>query len=246
MNIAYKLIKIADKILNILIYLFLCIVFLFCLYALFDTIKVYVRASSQSVSVLKPTKEDPINSLKSLQKINEDVVGWITIDGTKIDYPVVVGESNEEYLSKDVYGNYSLAGSLFLDYRNSRKFDDIYSVIFGHHMNGGTMFGNIQKFIDREYFERNKTGTLYTERGVYNLEVIAYISTDAYDSAIYSINKDDLEQQNKLVEYIKRKAVNYRQVGLTKYDKIICLSTCSTATTNGRDILMVKVVGGGD
>ena len=62
MNIAYKLIKIADKILNIFIYLFLCIVFLFCLYALFDTIKVYIRASSDSVSVLKPTKEDPINS----------------------------------------------------------------------------------------------------------------------------------------------------------------------------------------
>lgn len=244
MNIAYKLIKIADKILNIIIYLFLCIVFLFCLYALFDTIKVYIRASSNSVSVLKPTREDPINSLKSLQKINKDVVGWITIDGTKIDYPIVIGETNEEYLSKDVYGNYSLSGSIFLDYRNSRKLDDIYSVIFGHHMNGGIMFGSVQKFIDREYFEKNKTGTLYTEKGVFDLEVIAYIATDAYDPTIYSINKDNLEQQDKLVEYIKRKAINYRQVGLTKYDTILCLSTCSTATTNGRDILMVKVIGG--
>lgn len=244
MNIAYKLIKIADKILNIIIYVFLCIVFLFCLYALFDTIKVYIRASSNSVSILKPNREDPINSLRALQKINEDVVGWITIDGTKIDYPIVIGETNEEYLSKDVYGNYSLSGSIFLDYRNSRKLDDIYSVIFGHHMNGGIMFGSVQKFIDSDYFERNKTGTLYTERGVFDLEVIAYIATDAYDSTIYSINKENLEQQNKLVDYIKQKAINYRQVGLTKYDDIICLSTCSTATTNGRDILMVKVKGG--
>ena len=58
------------------------------------------------------------------------------------------------------------------------------------------------------------------------------------------VNKDNLEQQDKLVEYIKRKAINYRQVGLTKYDTIICLSTCSTATTNGRDLLFVKVIGG--
>jgi len=244
LNIAYKLIKIADKILNIIIYLFLCIVFLFCLYALFDTIKVYVRASSNSVSILKPSREDPINSLKSLQKINKDVVGWITIDGTKIDYPIVIGETNEEYLSKDVYGNYSLAGSIFLDYRNSRKLDDIYSVIFGHHMNGGTMFGNVQKFINRDFFEKHKTGTLYTEKGVFDLQVIAYVATDAYDSTFYDINKDNLEQQDKLVEYIKRKAINYRQVGLTKYDTIICLSTCSTATTNGRDLLLVKVIGG--
>lgn len=244
MNIAYKLIKIADKILNIIIYLFLCIVFLFCLYALFDTIKVYVRASSNSVSILKPSREDPINSLKSLQKINKDVVGWITIDGTQIDYPIVIGETNEEYLSKDVYGNYSLAGSIFLDYRNSRKLDDIYSVIFGHHMNGGIMFGSVQKFINRDYFEKNKTGTLYTEKGVFDLQVIAYVATDAYDFTFYDINKDNLEQQNKIVEHIKRKAINYRQVGLTKYDTIICLSTCSTATTNGRDLLLVKVIGG--
>lgn len=242
MNIAYKLIKIADKILNIIIYLCLITVFLFCLYALFDTIKIYIRASNENVSILKPSKDNPIESFNDLKKINEDVCGWITIDNTKIDYPIVRGRSNAEYLDKDVYKNYSLSGSIFLDYRNSLNFNDYYSVIFGHHMSNGAMFGEIPKFSNKEFFDENRSGTLYTNGNIYNLEVFAFIYTDAYDGYIYSINSQNLEKQEELIKYIKEKAKNYREVGINKYDKIICLSTCSTATTNGRYILLAKIV----
>ena len=241
MNIAYKLIKFADKILNIVIYLCLIIVFLFCLYALFDTIKVYLRASNQSIIALKPTEEDPIDSLNRLKEINEDVCGWITIDDTNIDYPIVIGKNNSEYLNKDVYKNYSLAGSIYLDYRNSRDFSDIYSIIFGHHMDGGAMFGDIRKFSNKSFFNTHTTGTLYTENGVYRLSVFALMNTDAYDSYIYGINKSDISRKQELIEYAREKAINYRELNIKDDERIICLSTCSSATTNGRDVLLVKI-----
>ena len=242
MNIAYKLVRTADKILNFVIYFCLIVVFIFCLYALFDTIKIYFNASSNNVSVLKPSVEDPQESLKSLKAINEDICGWITIDDTNIDYPIVRGANNQEYLSKDVYKNYSLSGSIFLDYRNSMDFSDKKSVIFGHHMSGGAMFGDIQNFADSEYFSSHTTGYLYTEDGVYTLRIYAFLATDAYDSYIYSMidNQTD-ENQEKILEYIKEHASRYRDVGVTIDDRIICLSTCSTATTNGRYVLVAKI-----
>lgn len=238
---AYKLIKFADKILNVIIYVVLIIAFLFCLYALFDTVRLYIRASNYSVSYLKPTEEDPAKSFSRLKDINKDVCAWITIDGTSIDYPVVKGKTNAEYLNKDVYKNYSIAGTLFLDYRNSTDLKDLHSIIFGHHMDGGAMFGDIKKFIDKDFFEKNQTGTIYTSDAVYDLETFAFIDTDAYDKYIYSVNKDDKAKQQELIDYIKKVSINYREINLKEDDIIIALSTCSSATTNGRDVLLVRL-----
>ncbi len=238
---AYKLIKFADKILNVMIYIVLIIAFLFCLYALFDTVRLYVRASNYSVSYLKPTREDPAKSFAKLKDINKDVCAWITIDGTNIDYPVVRGKTNAEYLSKDVYKNYSVAGTLFLDYRNSTDLKDLHSIIFGHHMDGGAMFGDIKKFIDKDFFDSNQTGTIYTSDGVYDLDVFAFIDTDAYDRYIYSVNKDDTSKQLEFIEYVKNASINYREINLKENDIVVALSTCSSATTNGRDILLVRL-----
>lgn len=73
--------------------------------------------------------------------MNPDVCGWLTLDHTKIDYPVVQGTDNFEYLEKDVLGNPSVAGSIFLDAKSDRNFHDFYTVIMGHHMQGRKMFG---------------------------------------------------------------------------------------------------------
>ena len=241
MNIAYKLIKFADKILNVIVYLCLIIVFLFCLYALFDTIKVYLRASNNSIMSLKPNEEDPIESLENLKKINEDVCGWITIDDTNIDYPIVIGENNAEYLNKDVYGNYAISGSIYLDYRNARDFSDIYSVVFGHHMDGGAMFGDIRKFADKSFFDTHTTGTLYTENGVYKLKVFALVHTDAYNKYVYGINKNDFLFYFYLINFLRENAINYKELNINLEERVVGLSTCSSATTNGREILYVKI-----
>ena len=94
-------------------------------------------------------------------KLNKDVVGWITIFDTHISYPVVQGKDNQEYLNKDVFGKFSFSGSIFLDYRNACDFTDSYSIIYGHHMEYGAMFGDVVEFKNDDYFQEHKTGALF-------------------------------------------------------------------------------------
>ena len=93
-----------------------------------------------------------INGIKyhdfdELLAINPDTVAWITMDGTHIDHPVVQGKDNFEYLDKAFDGTFYAGGTLFLDYKNKKDFSDKYSIIHGHHMVGGAMFGDLDKFI---------------------------------------------------------------------------------------------------
>ena len=82
-----------------------------------------------------------------LMRRNPDVCAWLTVDGTKIDYPIVRGKDNFEYLEKDALGKFSASGSLFLDSECSRNFDEPYEVVFGHHMDEDKMFGDLDKFL---------------------------------------------------------------------------------------------------
>lgn len=243
MNIAYRLVKIADKIVTFIVYTLLILIFLFCLYALFDTLKLYSNASTNNLSLYKPDESDPSASLKALLKINPDVVGWITIDDTKIDYPIVIGESNDEYLDKDVYGNFSLSGSIFLDYAADRNFSDLFSVMYGHHMNGGYMFGDIQKFVDESYFNSHNSGRIYTVDGrIYDIEIYAFIQTDSYDGMVYAVNHiDQIRQSNKIMYLTENAKYIKKNISINPKTKLMALSTCSKATTNGRDVLVVKL-----
>ena len=162
---------------------------------------------------------DESPSLQELQKINPDVCAWLTVDGTKIDYPVVQGETNLEYINQDIYGEFALSGSIFLDKDNSPDFTN-------------------RK--EKEYFESHKTGTLYLNEQLEKIQWFACVETDAYDEVIY--NPQDYKKENleELMEYIKAHAVQYRlpeKKGKEGRDRIIGLSTCSNDQTNGRVIL---------
>lgn len=159
----FKVIKAGNKILEILAALFIILMLLYGAYSLWDTCQINRRAFiSGELMKYKPAgKMDESPSLQELQKINPDVCAWLTVDGTKIDYPVVQGETNLEYINQDIYGEFALSGSIFLDSRNDRKFIDSYSLLYGHHMDNGAMFGDVMNYKEKEYFESHKTGTLY-------------------------------------------------------------------------------------
>lgn len=76
---------------------------------------------------------------------NEDVVGYVLFEEAGISYPVLQGTDNEEYMRKDIYGNVSVCGSIFLDYENASDFSDVSSILYGHHMRNGSMFGSLEK-----------------------------------------------------------------------------------------------------
>ena len=120
------------------------LLFLICLYAMIDAYMVYEGANDSSILKFKPAT----GSTEILRELSENAVAWLTVDDTRIDYPVMQGKTNGEYLNKDPYGNFSLSGSIFLDSRSSPNFSDEYAVIYGHHMDYGKMFGALDDFLN--------------------------------------------------------------------------------------------------
>lgn len=155
-------------------------------YALWDNSRVYAAADNVQAGLLafKPQpQEDNSLSFGQLRDINPDVCGWLTLDGTAIDYPVVQGESNFTYLNTDVYGSFALAGSIFLDVDCDTDFSGRYSLLYGHHMENGRMFGDLDKYKDGAFFRQNTTGTLTLPGGSYRLEVLACLVVPASEQA---------------------------------------------------------------
>jgi len=174
---------------------------------------------------------------------NEDVVGWITIDDTNIDYPVLQAEDNAYYLTKNLEGEESRAGSIFLDYRNDIQSDDEKNiVVYGHRMKDGSMFKHLTKFLDEDYFESHRTFTFDTLYDRYEAEVFAVYNTLTDFNYIETDFADD-EDYKKLLEKIHDKSLFEADVDVSANDSIITLSTCDYALDeeDGRLVLHAKL-----
>ena len=175
-------------------------------------------------------------SLSEILGVNQDVRAWLTLDDTGIDYPIVQGQDNSEYLNKDVFGNFSLSGSLFLDSRSSGDFTDTYSLIYGHHMDANAMFGGLDHFLDDSFFTAHPRGTLILEHTAYAIDLFAAIRADAYDDIIFDPTATDTDTE-PLMEFIRTQAVQYREPDLPADARILGMSTCSDASSNARVIV---------
>jgi sortase B len=245
-DLAAKLANGGDRILGKIIGLLLIVALLYSGFCLWDTWKIYRNAGLNSdLLKYKPTitgADTPNPSLSDLQKINEDVCAWLIVDDTHIDYPVVQGETNYDYLNQAVDKTFSLSGSLFLDYRNDREFTDFYSLIYGHHMEGNVMFGELPNFLESDYFQSHTTGNLCTPEHTYSIEWFACLETDAYDSNIFNpVGYTTQESKEDLLDYIRESAVEYREIDVTASDQILALSTCASDETDGRVILIGRM-----
>jgi sortase B len=244
-NLAASLARAGDRLLNAVIGLLLVTAILYGCFGLFDTWEIYQAAGvDDELLQYKPTGDEdgPNPTLDELRKITEDVWGWLTVDDTNIDYPVVQGETNFTYLNRDVYGEFSLSGSIFLDYRNANDFSDHYSLIYGHHMEGNVMFGELTNFVEDDYFESHSTGKLYTPEHTYSITWFACVETQAYDEMLYRPDAyTDAASQEALLTYIQESATQYRDIGVTASDQLVALSTCYDANTDGRVVLIGRM-----
>ena len=101
-----------------------------------------------------------------LDSQNPDVVAWIQIPGTQINYPVVQGKDNDYYLHRDLNGQKSTAGTIFLDYADQADFSSLHNVLYGHHMKNGSMFKDISRYKDQGYFDQQfRNHSLYAGAG---------------------------------------------------------------------------------
>ncbi len=187
----------------------------------------------------KPVADDVSKpGLGDIAEINPDAVAWLTIYGTNIDYPVFQGRTDMEYINKDPYGNFSISGSIFLSVLNKKDFTEPYQLIYGHNMENGSMFGDIDEFTDEKFFYKNagkNKGILITDEREYDLSIFAILKTDAFDQVIYSVDKTTSDFDDAR-GYLQSKALHSVRVG--EIDHILALSTCEGGSSYGRNVLL--------
>ncbi len=183
---------------------------------------------------------EPNYSFSELKDINTDTVGWIELFGTNINYPVMHGRDNLEYLNKDIFGYSTLSGSIYLAAENDGDFSNWYNLIYGHHMDNGAMFGDIEKYLDPDFFASHSEGILQTDSGDFIIQVFACIRTNAYEDAVYQVTDGAESKYPVLQDYIQQHSVTQKEIP-DGGSKIIGLSTCSDAVTDGRIVLFASV-----
>lgn len=165
----------------------------------------------------------------ALQGVNPDVVGWIYIEALDgISYPVVQGEDNEEYLHTTYEKNYNFAGTIFIDYENSRDFTDCNTLVYGHNMKNGSMFGRLKKFSeDQTTYEKSKYFWIFTPEKDYRYEIISAYTTGV-NSDTYTLFKGPGDEFQEYLDTIKGYSeIETDDTELTIKDRIVTLSTCT-------------------
>lgn len=181
-------------------------------------------------------------SLLELQTLYPDVVGWLAIPGTQIDYPFVYPKEENEYLRADLDHNYLASGTLFMDDRAQTDLTSFNSVIYGHYMKNGSMFGSLPDFRNSEVFARYPEGTLQLPYANYTLEIFAAVLTNRYDAAIYDCGQSSGEEKQAFLDTLRENAVQYRDIGATAEDVFVTLSTCSYEFSDARTVVVARLV----
>lgn len=206
---------------------------LLCGYVIYDSATVMRSAVlGAEIKQYAPADEDEKLRFEDLTGVNTNIIGWIRIDGTSIDYPVLQAVDNEYYLARNYLDEFATAGSIFLDYRNDFEADD-FLIIYGHRMSYGKMFSDIVKFADAQYYAEHQVGRIYGETGVRELKAAAYAQVAASERAIYG--------QINLVatlNLLREKAKYWRESSARKF---VLLSTCDAKNKSMRNVLLLEM-----
>lgn len=174
-----------------------------------------------------------------LQKINTDIVGWLQLNDSQLNNPVVQNDNNEFYLQHNYVGEKSRAGSIFMDYRNDTNAR--HTILYGHVMRNGTMFGELAKFAKQHYAEEHPYFVYETPSATYHLEVFAAYETT---TDFYYIETEFTEQSYAaFLQTIQQKSAIHMPVDVTTNDRIFTLSTCTTSPNdNERFVVHTKII----
>ena len=181
---------------------------------------------------------------------NSDLVGWVSIPGTRIDYPVMQSSQEEPdyYLKHDFDKNDDLNGTLFIDARNDYINRDTNIIIYGHNMKSGMMFGELKKYLDEDFYNAHKTiefNTLY-ERGVYEVIEVGLSEVQYQDENVFRyynfLNADSEEEYQEYLNNVAQLSVYGTEIDSAYGDQLLTLSTCNNYTQDGRMFILAKRV----
>lgn len=193
----------------------------------------------QDVVQVDETTEESYINWQQLQKINSDIVGWIEIQNTSINYPILK-DNNLYYMNHSYDKKYNKNGSIFTT--NDAPFIEQETVIYGHNMKNGTMFSELGKYLKKDFLDSNNIIKIYTPTGDYECEIFSVYSTciDDENNNIKSLNFEER------IEYYK-KSSKYSITNVENISKIVKLSTCSyinakTTPTDQRYYILASII----
>lgn len=188
-------------------------------------------------------EEDNIN-IENLYKINSDIVGWVKIEETSIDYPIMQTKNSPNYyLRRNFYKEYSVMGTPYLaEQCDIQSSDNL--IIYGHHISNNKMFGELENYKQEDYYKEHQIIKFYTKEEKAEYEIIAVFKTVAYTGFKY-YNYCNLKSESEFITFINKcyDLAFYDTGKKAEYgDKLIYLSTCEYSQTNGRLVVVARKI----
>lgn len=190
------------------------------------------QAASSQASSVSQEEPEPMMTFEQVVARNAECVAWIEIPDTPLSYPVVRGPDNEKYLNTTFLGNHNAAGAIFMDFRNAADLSSPHTVIYGHNLKNGTMFGSLHRYMDPVYLSGHRTITLYTGSATYTYSVVYAAVVNMYDD-IYNINFADTDAMAAFAE----------RYGAPTGTPLLTLSTCTNNSNEERMVVLAALVG---
>ena len=196
----------------------------------------------------EPASSDPEGQPQMPETVNESILrlqadypnalGWITVPGTAVDYPFTQAKDNSYYLRRSLDGSYLYAGVPFLDYRCQPDFTSANTILYGHNLRNGTMFGSLEKFRQEEFFRENREFYIFLPHETLQVEIFACL--------VISPGKGEYLYQSVLngdfVGQIRRDARQFREPELPENPRFVTLSTCGYEFSGARIVLVGWIV----
>lgn len=177
----------------------------------------------------------PVVDFTSLSEINPDIIGWIYIDGTNINYPIVQGSDNDYYLNHLFDGTWNSSGSIFMDVECNANFSDRHSIIYGHHMKNNKMFSALMNYKEPAFYADHSTALIVTKTAYYEVRFFSgYVSDNSANAWQITWNNDGYDQWLK---EIQERSCFETDMLPSVDDKIVTLSTCTYEFEDAKFVL---------
>lgn len=191
-----------------------------------------ITDSEETTETIVESTGDLTSPFETYISQNDDFMGWLKINGTSIDEPIVQGDDNAHYLEYDYTGAKNYAGAVFLDYKNQGNFYDNHMSLYAHYMEDGTMFHDLHKYKVEDFLAEYPVITLSGLRETKEYEIFSVHVVSAYDYYLYlNLSDDALKEYAK---HFKRVSMHDRSVSFPDDLKILTLVTCTYEFENAR------------
>lgn len=194
-----------------------------------EIIDTYTESSSEDGS------EDFKVDWDSLLSINNEIVAWVRIPDTNINYPIMQSNNNNKYLRQNIYGNYSYGGSIFVDSAIDNPFGNMNTIVYGHNLNNGAMFANLKKYSDNDYASKHRDIYIYLPNGsirIYKVFAFSKINANNYD--IYNMAVENLDAYYEIISRYNRISI---EDNIDTSNPILTLSTCTNHNEQERYVV---------